>query len=321
MFQNIPSNSANVIAPFNPLGRATVGLENSEDKPENIFKPVEQGEETAASANERDPDNRINNPAEQQRLAQGLAGASSEESVAGSSAINAGGVESDSVGQTTPNEGDPEQVQAAEAEQQSREDELVRQQEAADQAIIQQLAARDREVRAHEQAHSAVGGQYAGSPSYTFERGPDGVNYAVGGEVSISAGKVAGDPEATIEKAQVVRRAALAPAEPSAQDRRVASEATRLEVEARNDLQELQREERIEAETTRQEARAEREQEAEKAREEREAREADQQESLAQASEQASAAFSGSAELNAQLVNLGAYRPPTDVGSLVNQQV
>ena len=50
---------------------------------------------------------------------------------------------------------------------------------------------------------------------------------------SIDATPVQGNPEATIAKMQDVRRAALAPANPSAQDRRVASEATRFEQEAR----------------------------------------------------------------------------------------
>ncbi len=104
-----------------------------------------------------------------------------------------------------------------------------------DQQTIKALAARDREVRAHEQAHMAVGGQYAGSASYTYERGPNGVNYAVGGEVPISTGKAA-TPEQTLQKAQVVRRAALAPAEPSATDRQVAAEATRMEAQARKDI-------------------------------------------------------------------------------------
>ena len=97
------------------------------------------------------------------------------------------------------------------------------------------LAARDREVRAHEQAHVAAGGQFAGAPVYKFERGPNGVNYAVGGEVSISTSKEA-DPAATLRKAQIIRRAALAPAEPSPQDRQVAAMATRLEAEARNEI-------------------------------------------------------------------------------------
>lgn len=105
-----------------------------------------------------------------------------------------------------------------------------------EQQEVRELAARDREVRAHEQAHANVGGQYAGSPSYTYQRGPDGRQYAVGGEVSISTSPIPGDPEATIDKAQIVRRAALAPAEPSAQDRRVAAEATAIEQQARAEL-------------------------------------------------------------------------------------
>src|SRR5690606_18669390 len=48
---------------------------------------------------------------------------------------------------------------------------------------VLELSQRDREVRSHELAHAAVGGQYAGSPSYSFTRGPDGRRYAVAGEV------------------------------------------------------------------------------------------------------------------------------------------
>ncbi|MEM6486423.1 MAG: putative metalloprotease CJM1_0395 family protein [Pseudomonadota bacterium] len=101
---------------------------------------------------------------------------------------------------------------------------------------VRDLAARDREVRAHEQAHANVGGRYAGSPTYSYQRGPDGRQYAVGGEVSIDISAVPGDPQATIEKARIVRRAALAPAEPSSQDRAVAAEATALEQRARAEL-------------------------------------------------------------------------------------
>lgn len=102
--------------------------------------------------------------------------------------------------------------------------------------VIQQLAARDREVRAHEQAHSAVGGDIAGSPSYTYKRGPDGVLYAVGGEVSISVSEVPNNPQATLRKAEKVQRAALAPADPSPQDRRVAALAARMAAQARAEL-------------------------------------------------------------------------------------
>lgn len=134
----------------------------------------------------------------------------------------------------TTQEDNPESLKARlEAEQQQ-----------ADQQLIQQLRARDREVRTHEQAHAAVGGRYAGTPQYEFKRGPDGAQYAVGGEVSISTSKVSGDPQATLEKARVIRAAALAPAEPSAQDRRVAAKASQMEIEARVEIQEVERAER-----------------------------------------------------------------------------
>ncbi|WP_372972299.1 putative metalloprotease CJM1_0395 family protein [Marinobacter sp.] len=101
---------------------------------------------------------------------------------------------------------------------------------------LRDLKARDREVRAHEQAHQAVGGQYAGSVSYTYQRGPDGNQYAIGGEVSIDLGPVEGDPQATIEKMRQVRAAAMAPAQPSAQDRAVAAQAMQLMLQAQAEL-------------------------------------------------------------------------------------
>jgi hypothetical protein len=111
--------------------------------------------------------------------------------------------------------------------------------QALDSAQLEQLAdlkARDREVRAHEVAHQAVGGQYAGAISYVYERGPDGAQYAVGGEVSIDTAPVEGDPQATIEKMRTVRAAALAPAEPSPQDRAVAAQAMQLMLQAQSEL-------------------------------------------------------------------------------------
>lgn len=91
---------------------------------------------------------------------------------------------------------------------------------------IAKLKRRDQEVRAHEAAHMAAGGGLVrGGASYTYQRGPDGQNYAVGGEVSIDTSPVDGDPEATIRKAEQIKAAALAPASPSAQDRAVAAAA------------------------------------------------------------------------------------------------
>lgn len=101
---------------------------------------------------------------------------------------------------------------------------------------IRTLAQRDREVRAHEQAHLAVGGQYAGPVSYDYQRGPDGRLYAIGGSVAIDIAPVPNDPDATLQKMQQVQRAALAPAEPSAQDLAVAAQAAQQAAEARAEL-------------------------------------------------------------------------------------
>ena len=98
---------------------------------------------------------------------------------------------------------------------------------------VSQLKKRDMEVKAHEQAHMAAGGGIVqGGATYEYQRGPDGKQYAMGGEVKIdlSAEKT---PEATIRKMQQVRRAALAPAQPSGTDRSVAAQASQIEALAR----------------------------------------------------------------------------------------
>lgn len=108
-------------------------------------------------------------------------------------------------------------------------------------AVLRELAARDLEVRVHEQAHASVGGELAGAASYSFKQGPDGARYAVSGEVSIDVSDVPGDPQATLEKMSRVRRAALAPAEPSSQDRQVAAMATQKMTEAQAQITAEQR--------------------------------------------------------------------------------
>ena len=64
---------------------------------------------------------------------------------------------------------------------------------------LAKLERRDREVRAHEAAHAAMGGAYAGSPSFTYKKGSDGQNYAIGGEVPIDVSPISGDPQATLK--------------------------------------------------------------------------------------------------------------------------
>lgn len=109
-----------------------------------------------------------------------------------------------------------------------------------EQAQVAKLKQIDAKVRAHERAHAAVGGAHAGAPSYTYTRGPDGQMYATGGEVAIDI-SAENDPEATLQKATQIAAAALAPADPSGQDRAVAAAAAQLRLEALAQIREEKR--------------------------------------------------------------------------------
>lgn len=112
---------------------------------------------------------------------------------------------------------------------------------------VAQLKAIDRRVRAHEQAHLAAGGDLViGGASFSYESGPDMNRYAVAGEVSIDTSQ-AQTPEGTISKAEHIRQAALAPLDPSPQDRRVASYASQMEMQARQEMVRMAAEERARA--------------------------------------------------------------------------
>ena len=102
---------------------------------------------------------------------------------------------------------------------------------------INKLKARDIQVHQHEQAHlSAAAGLDVSSASFTYERGPNGVNYAVAGEVRIDTSP-GHTPEETLARAEMIRNAALAPADPSAVDRSVAAKAQNMAQQARIDIQ------------------------------------------------------------------------------------
>ena len=101
--------------------------------------------------------------------------------------------------------------------------------------LIHDLQIRDVAVRAHEAAHQAVGGSLTGGASFSYETGPDGKRYAVGGEVSVDL-STSDDPNDTIARMARVRAAALAPADPSAQDRSVAASAAAIIARAQTEL-------------------------------------------------------------------------------------
>lgn len=208
-----------VVTPFTPPGKPSEAVSRAETEA-TTFSPIEKPTETSAKrASEPSPSasEELARTRQQEIVQEQQAGRENKQN---------------------------ELAQQKEREQQQElEQQKKQQQEQQDLAVVRALAKRDREVRAHEQAHQAVGGRFAGAASFTFERGPDGVAYAVGGEVPIDTSSVANSPEATILKAQTIRRAALAPANPSAQDRAVAAQATQVELQARQDLVIQQREE------------------------------------------------------------------------------
>jgi hypothetical protein len=125
------------------------------------------------------------------------------------------------------------ETKADESSKSTKEGELSE----AEKKQVEELKKIDQRVKAHEQAHLAMaaGLSHSGA-TFSYKRGPDGKRYATGGEVNIDISTVDGDPQATIRKMQQVRRAALAPADPSGQDRSVAAKASREIAKARAEL-------------------------------------------------------------------------------------
>lgn len=87
------------------------------------------------------------------------------------------------------------------------------------------------EIYAHELAHKNVGGSFAGA--IVIEKDANGI--PVGGHVPISMPTLnPKNPDETINHANTVIRAALAPADPSSQDYNVASRARAIKAQAEN---------------------------------------------------------------------------------------
>ncbi len=118
---------------------------------------------------------------------------------------------------------------------------------AKDRAAVQELRKTDQEVRAHEAAHLAAAGGLARGVSFTYVTGPDGRQYAVGGEVSLDVSPEPGNPEATLRKAEQIRAAANAPANPSGQDRQVAAQAAQMSLVAQQELSERRQQQQDQA--------------------------------------------------------------------------
>jgi hypothetical protein len=298
VINNLSSNYANTVAPFAPLGRQVVGQESADLK-SSSFKALEQSAEAARSENRRSPEDRPNEQSEEQRVRGGAVG--------GQSSAPANSYQADKA--------------VAEKERLANE-----------QKQINQLAARDREVHAHEQAHAAVAGQYAGTITYQFVRGPDGISYAVGGEVSIDSSPIPNNPEATLRKARQIQMAANAPADPSSQDRRVAAEAAQMENEARAELnlkdaiEAQQNQLRMDEKKDAQKLEAEQEAayseaEREEAREEQESRDATFARRSSESTDILLSLGKTNININQRLVEIGAVTGSSAIGNFLNQEV
>jgi hypothetical protein len=106
-----------------------------------------------------------------------------------------------------------------------------------EQKTVEELKKVNDNVEKHEDAHQAVAGDLFKGKSITYKSGPDGKQYAVAGEVQIDTTAESDDPQATMQKMERVRSAALAPSDPSAQDQKVASEASQAIMDAQAQMQ------------------------------------------------------------------------------------
>lgn len=93
--------------------------------------------------------------------------------------------------------------------------------------LLDHLAARDSEVRAHELAHYHAGRPFTRAPRYWYVTGPKGRRYAVTGTTAFEMTPVPGNPAATRRKWHQLKRAALAPQSPSPRDLKIAAEIDR----------------------------------------------------------------------------------------------
>lgn len=130
---------------------------------------------------------------------------------------------------------DEEKIEKEQEEKKSAEDSSTEKLSEDEKRLVQDLRSRDAEVRTHEAAHQAAGGGMTGAASYTYQQGPDGRMYAIGGEVSISIPS-GSTPQESMRNAQQAIAAAMAPADPSGQDFAVASSAMVMLMKAQQQL-------------------------------------------------------------------------------------
>jgi len=89
--------------------------------------------------------------------------------------------------------------------------------------VLEKFKSKDIEVMSHEQVHATIG--HTTAPiSYTYQQGPDGKMYRVGGSVRLDT-SIPDDPKAASFKLDMIKKAAIANPNPSGADIGIATKA------------------------------------------------------------------------------------------------
>ncbi|MEA2017581.1 MAG: putative metalloprotease CJM1_0395 family protein [Campylobacterota bacterium] len=89
--------------------------------------------------------------------------------------------------------------------------------------VLEKFKQADANIRSHEQIHASIG--HTTAPiAYTYQEGPDGKMYAVGGHVKLDT-SIPDDPKAAAFKLDMLQKAASGPIDSSAADNTIASQS------------------------------------------------------------------------------------------------
>ncbi|MGB3750737.1 MAG: putative metalloprotease CJM1_0395 family protein [Arcobacteraceae bacterium] len=89
--------------------------------------------------------------------------------------------------------------------------------------VVEKFRKKDAEIRTHEQVHASIGNTTT-PISYSYQQGPDGKMYAIGGSVRFDT-SIPNDPKAASFKLDMLQKAAAGPAQMSGADGSIASQS------------------------------------------------------------------------------------------------
>lgn len=90
-------------------------------------------------------------------------------------------------------------------------------------------------IQRHVESHLAVTTQHSSPPNYHY-RPFDGELFVVSGDIVFETSAEPNNPQATLEKAQLIRMASMAPAGPTLQDRNASLQAIMMAVQAKGEI-------------------------------------------------------------------------------------